>query len=213
MVPTLVYELHYPRTSRFRIWYFAERVVATFITVGLLYMVVEHQITPVLHNMKNQSFVDSLLLLLIPFMTCYILIFYVIFECICNAFAEITCFADREFYADWWNSSSYDEFARVISFNQLWNKPVHHFLLRHCYRESMNNLRISKQDATLLTFFISSVMHELVFVIIGRKLRFYLFFMQMFQLPLIFLSSLPLFKGHSLAGNVFFWFGMVFFVN
>lgn len=28
-------------------------------------------------------------------------------------------FADREFYQDWWNSTSWDEFARK------WNKPVH----------------------------------------------------------------------------------------
>lgn len=26
------------------------------------------------------------------------LIFYLIFDCICNGFAELTCFADREFY-------------------------------------------------------------------------------------------------------------------
>jgi sterol O-acyltransferase len=34
-------------------------------------------------------------------------------------------FADRNFYDDWWNSSSFDQFARK------WNKPVHEFLLRH----------------------------------------------------------------------------------
>ena len=28
-------------------------------------------------------------------------------------------FADREFYQDWWNSTSWDQFSRK------WNKPVH----------------------------------------------------------------------------------------
>jgi sterol O-acyltransferase len=152
--------------------------------------------------MKNTFLIDSLMELLIPFMICYIMLFYLVFDCICNAFAEITYFGDREFYADWWNSSSFEDFAR------LWNKPVHHFLLRHCYKESMENLKFSKKDATLLTFFISSCMHELVFVMISKRLRPYLFFLQMFQLPLIYASKLSIFEGRALAGNVFFWFGM-----
>lgn len=114
----------------------------------------------------------------------------------------MTCFADREFYEDWWNSSNYADFAR------LWNKPVHHFLLRHLYFESIENLKISKTDATLLTFFVSSCIHEVLFIVIGKRVRFYLFFMQMFQLPMIFLSNLDIFKGRHLAGNVFFWFGI-----
>ena len=82
-----------------------------------------------------------------------LLVFYIIFDCILFAFAELTCFAgqwlssffyahsshcflmpihsiDREFYQDWWNSTSFDEFARR------WNVPVHTFLLKHvctCY--------------------------------------------------------------------------------
>jgi sterol O-acyltransferase len=111
-------------------------------------------------------------------------------------------FADREFYQDWWNSASYDEFARN------WNKPVHHFLLRHCYRESMENLRISKIQSTALTFLLSALMHELVFVILLKRVRFYFFLLQMFQLPLIYMSWLPIFKGKTQAGNLFFWAGM-----
>lgn len=33
--------------------------------------------------------------------------------------STICSFADREFYQDWWNSTTWDEFARK------WNKPVH----------------------------------------------------------------------------------------
>ena len=32
---------------------------------------------------------------------------------------DITSFADREFYQDWWNSTTWDQFSRK------WNKPVH----------------------------------------------------------------------------------------
>ena len=100
-------------------------------------MVVESQILPVARNIANVSFLDSLVGMLLPIMTIYMLVFFLVFECIANAFAELTCFADRQFYADWWNSTSYADFARD------WNKPVHKFLLRHCYHESMNHLQVS----------------------------------------------------------------------
>lgn len=38
-----------------------------------------------------------------------------LFESILNLLAELTYFADRGFYGDWWNSVSWDEFARVSS--------------------------------------------------------------------------------------------------
>ena len=47
---------------------------------------------------------ESISLLLFPFMVTFLLVFLVIFEYLLGAFAEITCFADRHFYSDWWNS-------------------------------------------------------------------------------------------------------------
>ncbi|KAJ3273348.1 hypothetical protein HDV01_004565 [Terramyces sp. JEL0728] len=80
LVPSLVYELHFPRTSRFRLWYFLERTFSLFASIGLLYLVIEHQCTPVFVQMPSQTFVDTLMDLLIPCMMCYLLIFYIIFE-------------------------------------------------------------------------------------------------------------------------------------
>lgn len=57
------------------------------------------------------------------------LMFYIVFECITNVFAEITRLAHRAFYQDWWNSTTYEEF------NMKWNRPVHIFLKRHVYLE------------------------------------------------------------------------------
>jgi hypothetical protein len=39
---------------------------------------------------------------------------YLIWECVLNVLAELTFFADRGFYADWWNSVSWDQFARDV---------------------------------------------------------------------------------------------------
>ncbi|CAG8543841.1 11664_t:CDS:2 [Funneliformis mosseae] len=112
------------------------------------------------------------------------------------------CFADRNFYDDWWNSTTWEEFARK------WNKPVHHFLLRHVYQYSIESYKLSKRDATFMTFFLSSLIHELVMVVVSKKIRMYLFVLQMLQLPLIWLSKLPTIKEKKWLGNAFFWFGL-----
>ncbi|KAI9207743.1 MBOAT, membrane-bound O-acyltransferase family-domain-containing protein [Polychytrium aggregatum] len=201
-IPTLVYELEYPRTSEIRFIYVFEKICATLGTFGLILFIVDHYIYPVLYTMKTLSYLDTFAGLLMPFMVCYILVFFIIFECICNGFAELTRFADRRFYDDWWNSASFDEFARR------WNRPVHEFLLRHVYFESIQSFKISKTNATYLVFFLSSCIHELVFAVVGRRLRLYLFLMQMFQLPLIWLGRQPIIKQNRTLGNIIFWIGM-----
>ncbi|EUC59627.1 O-acyltransferase [Rhizoctonia solani AG-3 Rhs1AP] len=202
MVPTLCYELEYPRTERIRPMYIFEKTVATFGTFTLLYTITEHYIIP-LTPTSDQSFARSMLDLALPFMLSYLILFYIIFECICNGFAELSCFGDREFYQDWWNSTSFDEYARK------WNKPVHAFLLRHVYQASLSSKRVSKFSATLLTFLLSAVVHELVMAVVTKKIRMYLFTLQMSQVPLIFLGRLPIIKQNQVIGNVLFWVGLM----
>jgi sterol O-acyltransferase len=69
----------------------------------ILYFLLEHYVYPSLNNMHKVSAIESLFQLLIPFLLGWLMLFYIIFECICNATAELTRFADRSFYADWWN--------------------------------------------------------------------------------------------------------------
>lgn len=90
----------------------------------------------------------------------------------CTGFAELSYFADREFYQDWWNSTSWDEFSRK------WNKPVHTFLLRHVYASSRTGLRLGRWGATFFTFLLSALCHELVMAVVSKKIRPYLFLMQ-----------------------------------
>ncbi|EKM81745.1 hypothetical protein AGABI1DRAFT_105226 [Agaricus bisporus var. burnettii JB137-S8] len=210
LIPTLVYELEYPRTNKIRPLYVFEKTAATFGTFALLYTVTEVFILP-LTPTSDQSFFKSLLDLSLPFMIAYILLFYIIFECICNGFAELSYFADRQFYEDWcvttlfqmrWNSTSWDEFSRK------WNKPVHAFLLRHIYAPLIYNCGFSKTVAMLFTFFLSAGAHELVMVVVTKKIRLYLFTLQIVQIPLIVLSRQPILKRNKLMGNVVFWLGL-----
>ncbi|KAM0747273.1 hypothetical protein T439DRAFT_317962 [Meredithblackwellia eburnea MCA 4105] len=203
LVPTLVYELEYPRTDRIRPVYVMEKAAATFGTFSLLVLIVEHYILPYNPSVHEHSFLMTALDLAIPFMVNYLLIFYIIFECIANFFAEVTRFSDREFYSDWWNSVSFDEFSRR------WNVPVHTFLLRHVYSTTIATYHFSKFQAAFTTFLLSAAVHELVMAVVTQKIRFYLFIMQMAQLPLIMIGRHPIFKQHPALGNLFFWLGLL----
>ncbi|KAJ6515074.1 MBOAT, membrane-bound O-acyltransferase family-domain-containing protein [Mycena vitilis] len=201
LIPTLVYELEYPRTDRIRPLYVFEKTVATFGTFALLYTMTESFILPLTPH-AGESFPRALLDLSLPFMIAYLLLFYIIFECICNGFAELSYFADRQFYEDWWNSTSWDEFSRK------WNKPVHTFLLHHVYASTIDSYQVSRTSAMFLTFLLSACVHELVMVVVTKKFRMYLFLLQLIQIPLIMVSRLPIIKRNKLMGNIVFWLGL-----
>ncbi|KAF8892249.1 MBOAT, membrane-bound O-acyltransferase family-domain-containing protein [Infundibulicybe gibba] len=208
LIPTLVYELEYPRTEKIRPGYLFEKTVATFGTFALLYTVTESFILPFIPT-TDQSFLRSLLDLALPFMIAYLLLFFIIFECICNGFAELSYFADRQFYEDWvshpdlnrWNSTSWDEFSRK------WNKPVHAFLLRHVYAPILS-YELSRTSAMFVTFLLSACVHELVMVVVSQKFRMYLFVLQIVQIPMIVISRIPIVKRNKLLGNIVFWLGL-----
>lgn len=202
LVPTLVYELEYPRTKSVRPLYVLEKTLATFGTFFVIYVITEHFIIP--HSpTKDTPLLPIFLKLALPMMVNYLLIFYIMFECVCNGFAEFTRFADREFYEDWWNSKSMDEFSRR------WNKPVHSFLLKHVYASSITSFGFSKTSAMFTTFLLSAFLHELVMAIVSGKIRGYLFAAQMAQLPLILIGKIPIVKRNETLGNLIFWIGLM----
>lgn len=201
--PTLVYELEYPRTKTIRPLYVLEKVFATFGTFSLIYTVTEHYIMPYTPK-PGDSIAHAFANLAIPMMINFLLIFYIIFECVCTGFAELSYFADREFYQDWWNSTSWDQFARK------WNKPVHQFLLRHVYASSRSGMGFSRWGATFFTFLLSALCHELVMAVVSKKIRPYLFLLQMIQLPLIAAAKIPIVKRNRTLGNIVFWIGLTF---
>lgn len=202
LIPTLVYELEFPRTNKIRPLYVFEKTVATFGTFALLYTTTETFILPYTNPSPEQSFARTLLDLALPFMLAYLLLFYIIFECICNGFAELSYFADRGFYEDWWNSTSWDEFSRK------WNKPVHNFLLRHVYASAITSYKFSRSRAMFVTFLLSAAAHELVMAVVTHKIRMYLFTMQLIQIPLIAVGRTPAIKRNKRLGNVVFWIGL-----
>jgi hypothetical protein len=45
----------------------------------------------------------------------------------------------------------------VHQYARKWNKPVHEWLLRHVYLESLNTYKTSRMHATFITFFTSAI--------------------------------------------------------
>ncbi|KAK8042182.1 MBOAT family protein [Apiospora rasikravindrae] len=214
VLPTLVYEVEYPRSEGINWYYVAEKAIAMFGLIFVMIMVSQAYMYPVVMftlKMKEEGWSTSQRLaefpwilsdLVFPFMMEYMLAWYVIWETALNLLAELTCFADRSFYDAWWNSVSWDQFARD------WNRPVHNFLLRHVYHSSISSMRVNKYQATLITFFLSACVHELVMWCIFKKLRGYLLMMQMCQLPLVALSRSRWLKNKKTIGNMTFWVGI-----
>lgn len=99
-------------------------------------------------------------------------------------------FADRHFYSDWWNSCDWLEFSRE------WNIPVHHFFRRHVYTAS--RAVVSRPIATLVTFVISALAHELVMGCITKKLRGYGAAALLLQMPIVLVQRSRWMKGRRL---------------
>ncbi|KAK5796469.1 hypothetical protein VI817_005754 [Penicillium citrinum] len=211
--PTLCYELEYPRRAERRWAEIGWKALAVFGCIFLLTLTSEEFILPVLTeaHVQLEAFesttdkalilAETISMLLFPFMITFLLVFLVIFEYVLGAFAELTRFADRHFYSDWWNSCDWLEFSRE------WNVPVHHFLFRHVYFPS--RVRFSQPVAMIITFLVSSVFHELVMGCITKKLRGYGFGAMMLQLPIVAVQKSRFFKGRTTLNNVFFWFSMI----
>ena len=213
LCPTLCYELEYPRTPRIRWVELFWKGLAVFGCIFLLTLVSDEFIVPVLAESsgrlqyvrrvsdKGLILAETISLLLFPFMITFLLVFLVIWEYLLGAFAEITCFADRHFYSDWWNSSDWLEFSKE------WNIPVYHFLRRHVFFPSRNYF--STSTAMVITFLVSALGHELIMGCITKKLRGYGFIGMMLQLPIVAMQRSKLVRGRWVFNNACFWTSMV----
>lgn len=213
LCPTLCYELEYPRTTHINWTSLISKIIATFGCIFLLTITSEEFILPILDDASTRLeaatsasegiliFLESISWLLFPFTLTFLLVFLVIFEYVLGAFAEITRFGDRHFYSDWWNSTDWMEFSRE------WNVPVYSFLRRHVY--SAASPHIGRSYATLITFLISAIGHEIVMACITKKIRGYGFFCQMLQLPVFMMQRTRWVRGRKTLNNVFFWCSMI----
>lgn len=98
----------------------------------------------------------------------YFVCFFVVFDFCCNFYAEISGFADRQFYQDFWNCTNFDEYARK------WNRLVHEFLYRHFYLEYLMRYKLTVFQANVWTFLFSIIFHEVYLTLLFNRASFYL---------------------------------------
>lgn len=225
--PTLVYQPVYPRTPRVR-WRFVARHIAELIVlVVVMWFIVRQYAVPILENSLQRmaterqgnnnklqtSTLQNLVLMgerLMKLATVSILVwllgFFALFQSFLNLLAELTRFADRDFYQDWWNSGS------LGTYWKLWNRPVSNYFRRHLYIPMLKR-GFSTFQSSLSVFFVSAVLHEVMVGIPTHNVLGFAFFSMMLQVPLILVTApLERMRGPgSTIGNMVFW--LAFFLG
>lgn len=205
--PTVVYSPNFPSTAAFRPLYLLEKVVFAAILLFAALETAIQFVLPVVADLGRAHAAGSPLpaglvmaRMVVPLTALMLLLFFLVFDVLFNAFAEFTLFGDRRFYGDWWNSTSFAEFSRK------WNRPVHTWLLHHVYLP-LQEAGLGSAVARYGTFAVSIAAHELLLHGFFGFAAPWLLVFSLFQFPLFTIMRLPIFKGKRL-GNLVFWFGM-----
>ncbi|KAL6619885.1 hypothetical protein ACP70R_035024 [Stipagrostis hirtigluma subsp. patula] len=236
-----VLDTFYPRTEHIRKGWLVRQIILYLIFTGLQGFIVEQYINPIVVNSQHPlkggllDAIETVLKLSLPNVYLWLCMFYSFFHLWLNILAEILRFGDREFYRDWWNAKTIDEYWRK------WNMPVHKWVVRHIYFPCMRNgiskelrlaqlvegvdvhpdlpgysllpelgclfLLIYNEVAVFISFFVSAVLHELCVAVPCRILKFWAFLGIMLQIPLIILTAYLKNKfSDTMVGNMIFWF-------
>ncbi|KAM4021892.1 sterol O-acyltransferase 1 isoform 1-T1 [Anomaloglossus baeobatrachus] len=158
--PTLIYRDNYPRNQSIRWGYVATKFAQVLGSLFYAYYVFVRLCIPLFRNISQEPFSLRVLVLcifnsILPGVLILFLAFFAFLHCWLNAFAEMLRFADRMFYKDWWNSTSFANYYRT------WNVVVHDWLYYYAYRDFLWFFgRRFKAAAMLSVFMVSAVVHE-----------------------------------------------------
>ncbi|XP_044156649.1 sterol O-acyltransferase 1 isoform X1 [Bufo gargarizans] len=158
--PTLIYQDNYPRNPSIKWGYVATKFAQVLGCLFYAYYVFVRLCIPLFRNISQEPFSLRVLVLcifnsILPGVLILFLAFFAFLHCWLNAFAEMLRFADRMFYQDWWNSTSFANYYRT------WNVVVHDWLYYYAYRDFLWFFgRRFKAAAMLSVFMVSAVVHE-----------------------------------------------------
>ncbi|KAJ7979320.1 O-acyltransferase [Quillaja saponaria] len=206
VAPTLCYQPSYPRTACIRKGWVARQLVKLIIFTGVMGFIVEQYINPIVRNSQHPLkgnllyAVERVLKLSVPNLYVWLCMFYCFFHLWLNILAELLRFGDREFYKDWWNAKTVEEYWRM------WNMPVHKWMVRHIYFPCLRH-GIPKGVAVVIAFLVSAVFHELCIAVPCHIFKLWAFIGIMLQVPLVLVTSYLQNKfRNSMVGNMIFWF-------
>ncbi|KAM9479408.1 sterol O-acyltransferase 1 isoform 2-T5 [Salvelinus alpinus] len=163
--PTLIYRDKYPRNPVIRWSYVASKLLQVLGCLFYAYYVFVRLCIPQFRSISQQLFDLRAMVLcvfnsILPGVLVLFLAFFAFLHCWLNAFAEMLRFADRMFYKDWWNSTSFANYYRT------WNVVVHDWLYYYVYCDFlwMSKKRF-RAAGMLLVFTMSAVVHEYILAI------------------------------------------------
>ncbi|PAV70706.1 hypothetical protein WR25_05343 [Diploscapter pachys] len=207
LTPTLCYEFRFPRTYRIRKHFLAKRLFEVIFLFFLMASLLQQWIIPTVRNsmgplseMEYGRVLERLLKLAVPNILIWLIFFYTLFHSALNLVAELLCFADREFYRDFWNAET------IAYFWKTWNIPVHRFALRHCYLP-MTRHKYSRLSATIVVFCFSAFFHEYLVSVPLKMFRLWACYGMMSQVPLSFVTDYVVRGGR--AGNIIVWLSLI----
>ncbi|XP_034442768.1 sterol O-acyltransferase 2 isoform X2 [Hippoglossus hippoglossus] len=158
--PTLIYRESYPRNNHIRWNYVGSTLAMIFGCLFYGYFILVRLCVPVFRPETNQPFSIRTMVLaifhsILPGIMLLLLCFFAFLHCWLNLFGELLRFADRMFYKDWWNSTSFANYYRT------WNVVVHDWLYYYGYRDFLwLSKRKFRAAAMLSVFIVSAVVHE-----------------------------------------------------
>ena len=122
------------------------------------YLVITEDIIPIVRANINAPLLELYLQLQMSLIFEIMLLIFLLFESFPNALAELTCYADREFYQDWWNARSVEELYGK------WLRFFYLFHYRHVYMRLQVRYRFGQTTAKVIANIVNSVMQELIMV-------------------------------------------------
>lgn len=200
--PTLIYRENYPRSSTIR-WQFVFQMFGQVLACMLyVYYVIIRFCIPLFSNLDRNTitlsiFVSTLFSSILPGSLFLLLGFYGFLHCWLNGFAELLRFADRMFYKDWWNSTSFAIYYRT------WNVVVQDWLYIYVYREIYLLIgKRSKIVPTICVVILSAVFHEYVMMFaLGFFYPVMFVFFAVFGLMLLFVLR----RNQGVIYNILVW--------
>ncbi|KAK7388215.1 hypothetical protein VNO78_23025 [Psophocarpus tetragonolobus] len=206
VAPTLCYQPSYPRTPYIRKGWLFRQLVKLIIFTGVMGFIIEQYINPIVQNSQHPLkgnllyAIERILKLSVPNLYVWLCMFYCFFHLWLNILAELLRFGDREFYKDWWNAKTVEDYWRM------WNMPVHKWMIRHLYFPCLRH-GIPKAVSLLIAFLVSALFHELCIAVPCHIFKLWAFCGIMFQVPLVLITNYLQNKfRNSMVGNMIFWF-------
>lgn len=111
-MPTLCFQLSFPRNDKIRKFWLFKRCFELLVCSLLSTFIFAQYSMPILDStlhiyklkgIASFEIIGKILKLAVPNAVVWVLFFFNTFQFYTNILAEITYFADREFYKEWWN--------------------------------------------------------------------------------------------------------------